>query len=609
MPMFLEQLYLTDNALTDIRALEDLRYLRELRISGNSVASVDSLAQADRLMYLHLDDNEVSDLSPLNFKSLREVHFRNNAVKDVSPLLSGDKLLMVDMRRNPLGREGLDVASTLRDRGVTVLAGETVPYFPTMGGSREGFVRVINRSPRAGDVFIEAVDDAGVRVAPVRLAVGARRAVHFSSGDLEGGNAAKGLSHGIGRPRVGDWRLELVSPLDVEVLSYIRTEDGFVTAMHDVASGDVLPFFNPGSNQRQRSILRTVNTEAERAKWVTGGYDDSGKWYPMWGSITVRPGRALTRTAAALETRHRLGYGEWTRLGGYGEWTRLGDSQGKWRLRVRGFPWFAMSLLESPTGHLTNLSTTPANSVRLEQGGHRHRVPLFPAAGGDAAGFVRVINQSQSPGKVAIVAVDDHGDRVGPVELTLRPGRTAHFNSEDLETGSAAKGLSSGVGGGHGDWRLELSSTLDLMVLSYIRTGDGFVTSMHDLAPRSDDGHLWIPFFNPGANRNQVSHLRLANWGEAAARVTITGTDDRGRSPGGAVRVTIPAGAARQFTAAQLETGNADGLSGALGDGAGKWRLRVATSEEVDAMSLLSLPTGHITNLSTTPRYPRREHR
>ena len=42
-------------------------------------------------------------------------------------------------------------------------------------------------------------------------------------------------------------------------------------------------------------------------------------------------------------------------------------------------------------------------------------------------------------------------------------------------------------------------------------------------------------------------------------------------------------------------------LQGALGDGAGKWRLTVESSEPILAMSLLASPTGHLTNLSTAP--------
>ena len=587
---WLRYLYLTDNSISDIAPLANQNPI-ELQLDGNSVTSLAPLSGMRVLEYLHVNDNEVADLSPVNFHSLRELLVRNNAVQDLSPLLNGGELLMVDVRRNPLADDALAVLDALRERRVTVLAGETVPYFPAAGGNRQGFVRVVNRSDADGHVFIEAVDDAGVRAGPLRMDVGARQAAHFNSTDLEYGSAAKGLSGGVGAPTAGDWRLEVISALDVEVLSYIRTEDGFVTAMHDVAADAMAPFFNPGSNRNQRSILRVVNTEAEPAKWTTGGYADDGKWHPMAGSLLVRPQHALTLTAQALEDEHGVG-----------------DGRGKWRLRLRGFPWFAMSLLESPTGHLTNLSTTPANATPLEDGATLHRLPLFPAAGGARQGFARVINRSfTSSGEVVIEAVDDAGTRSGPVRLMLRPRQAVHFNSADLENGNAAKGLDGAVGVGEGDWRLEFTSELDLTVLAYARTEDGFLTSLHDVAPREEDGALWIPFFNPGSNRNQASHLRLMNWGDAPAEVRITGIDDAGRSPGDAVRVTIPAQAARQFTAAQLETGNVEGLSGALGDGQGKWRLRVATSEEVDAMSLLSLPTGHMTDLSTTPRHPPRD--
>ena len=49
-----------------------------------------------------------------------------------------------------------------------------------------------------------------------------------------------------------------------------------------------------------------------------------------------------------------------------------------------------------------------------------------------------------------------------------------------------------------------------------------------------------------------------------------------------------------------LESG-AEGLDGALGDGAGKWQLMIESDSPVAAMSLLRSPTGHLTNLSTAP--------
>ena len=246
-----------------------------------------------------------------------------------------------------------------------------------------------------------------------------------------------------------------------------------------------------------------------------------------------------------------------------------------------------------------------------------HRVPLFPSASDPAReGFVRVINLSDREGEVSVIAIDDAGWRSGEVVLTLGAGAVAHFNSDDLEQGNANKGLSGGIGAaGQGDWRLELASDLDLGVLAYIRTEDGLLTAMHDVVARGLIGHR-VAIFNPGANRNQKSLLRLINPGAEAAEVSITGIDDSGAKStsesGGLVRITLPAGGARTLSAAELEaesnrahavppTEVAGPLTGELGDGTGKWQLLVMSEKPVVAMNLLVSPTGHLTNLSTAP--------
>ena len=55
------------------------------------------------------------------------------------------------------------------------------------------------------------------------------------------------------------------------------------------------------------------------------------------------------------------------------------------------------------------------------------------------------------------------------------------------------------------------------------------------------------------------------------------------------------------LTAQVLEAGT--GLDGRLGDGAGKWRLTVASNVDIQVMSLLRSPTGHLANLSTVPMH------
>ena len=187
-----------------------------------------------------------------------------------------------------------------------------------------------------------------------------------------------------------------------------------------------------------------------------------------------------------------------------------------------------------------------------------HTVAFFPSAS-DAfrAGLARVINHSGEAGEVRMDVFDDEGESYGPVALALDAGAAVHFTSDDLESGNAAKGLPGAIGPGEGDWRLELSSELDIEVLSYVRTGDGFLTAMHDTAP-SEGGRHRIAFFNPGSNASQVSRLRLVNPGEEAAEVSIVGVDDEGTSPGSEVTTTIPAGASRTYTAVELESGGED---------------------------------------------------
>ena len=228
-----------------------------------------------------------------------------------------------------------------------------------------------------------------------------------------------------------------------------------------------------------------------------------------------------------------------------------------------------------------------------------HTLPYVPPALSQSLqGFVRILNQSDRAGTVSIRAVDDTGREFGPVSLSIAAKSARHFNSTDLERGNRRKGLSGGVGEGSGSWRLVLDTTLDIQPLAYIRTADGFVTSLHDVIAADEAGRYFVPFFNPGSNQNQASMLRLVNPQSIAAEVTIDGTDDRGGSPASKVRLSIPAGGARTLTVQDLEA-SASGFTGRFGKGSGKWRLSVTADRPIHVVNLLRSPTGHLANLST----------
>ena len=466
-----------------------------------------------------------------------------------------------------------------------------VPLLSAAGepNAGQGFVRLVNYGDIAGDVIIEAFDDAGVRRGPVTLSLGARETRHFNAKDLQDGNAEKGLSGGIGAPTEGAWRLALATRLDVRVLAYMRTDDGLLTSLHDLApqrgGTHRIATFYPGRSQRLASKLRLINPGSESAVVSIRGFDDEGDEGDDVVDLTIAPGAAAMRTAQELEE------------GG------LGTGQGKWRLEITADrPVWAMSLLDSPTGHRTNLSTVPANVVTAN-GVASHQVPLLPPYGGAAdastshnrvtrLGFVRVANRSDESAVVTVTAFDeDESTSHRAVTLTVAAGKTTQFNSRDLQAGNAAKGLSGGVGVGVGNWRLRLDAEQDIQVLAYVRTSDGLLASLHDVVPATGNRHE-VAIFNPGRDAMPRSTLRLINTGAERATVTIAGIDDQGNSAAANVVVSVEPRSAAEFSARQLEE---DGL----GPGTGKWRLTVASDRTIAAMSLLETPAGHLTNLST----------
>ena len=369
--------------------------------------------------------------------------------------------------------------------------------------------------------------------------------------------------------------------------------------------------FNPGSNTRQVSRLLLVNPSRETVTVTVKGTDDRGEEGDRPVTVTLSANEAETLTAQQLEYRG------------------LGDGSGKWRLHVTATqPITVMSLLKSATGHLTNLSS----STEAEMEDHAYVtsqgtvygisgtvIPLFTAADSRNQSFARIINRSDGDGTVIVKATDDSGAVRGIFRVPIGANQVLHFNSDDLEYGNPDKGIA-GVGNGDGDWRLTIASrrtgirpfpnhllrSLDLQVLSYMRTRDGFLTALHDLV--YDTGHHQVPVFNPGSNMNQESVLRLISIApvrydgtprtNTVTTVTVKGVDDRGEEGDSPVTLTLRGNEAVMLTARQLEDMG-------LGDGSGKWRLLVSADNPVGVMSIMRTVTGHLTNLSYLPETER----
>lgn len=111
-----------------------------------------------------------------------------------------------------------------------------------------------------------------------------------------------------------------------------------------------------------------------------------------------------------------------------------------------------------------------------------------PAGNSTAQSFVRVINQSNTEGRVTIVGVDDAGVSRGPVSFILGAQQSMQVNSNDLEAGNTAKGLVGSLGDGTGKWRLFVTGEFSGMVVQSLNRNatDGTVTNLTDADTRGE---------------------------------------------------------------------------------------------------------------------------
>ena len=469
--------------------------------------------------------------------------------------------------------------------GMSVLGAgsvHTVPYLPAASSEgHAGLVRIESRSEFSGEVRVVAVDDAGRRVEAGALTLGSRSAVEFEASALESGDASLGLA-GTG-PGEGDWRLELSTELDIEARAYARSE-GFVTALHDsiLVSDEVeLSFFNPGSEMDRRSVLRLANAGGEPARVTVLGVDDGGS---SGGSVTVELGawEARSYTATELEGGSAAG------LTG-----SLGDGEGRWRLTLsaRSGSAYATNLLLDGSGVL---SSVPGGMSR----GSLHRVSLFPSAsdGEGRRGLVRVVNRTAESAHVGIEAFDATDRSYERLELALEGQASSQFDSADLEQGAAENGLSESTGPGEGDWWLELSSESEIEVLSHVDTASGPLSALRGTAGSETAGGMRYEALLRGGS----GELRLLNAGGEPVTVLLSGVDDAGSS-GGEAELALEPWAVRTLTASQLAEGGED-IRGALGAGAGNWRVTLDADGEIDVLSLVRGTGGMLSDVSRRGR-------
>ncbi|MBV1906309.1 MAG: S8 family serine peptidase [Pseudomonadales bacterium] len=472
-------------------------------------------------------------------------------------------------------------------------------YFvnPASNLTQQTFIRFINNTDTANAVEVRGIDDTGdaAPLGVLRLDIPPQASIQLNAQDLELGNSSKGTMGQLGNG-AGKWQLSVGSSAALEIMSLIRTPDGFLTSLTEIVAPQGMVnkvfFANPASNSLQQSFLRVVNTTAETGLVTVSAIDDNGNAAPE-GTVTFNLGPNESKNFNS--TDYESGNPEKGISGSFG------DGEGKWHLSITSSLDLAvMSLIRSPDGFLTNLS-----SVVDEDSFGVHRVYMVSSAANTSQqSFLRIINASASEGSINISAIDDMGNPApgGDIDFTLDALKAIQLNAGELESGNVDKGLFSGLGVGDGRWTLTVTSSLTLQVMNLIRTPDGFVTNMSSLATGNTNLVRDAYIFNPASNQSQRSFLRIINKSNSSGVVDIQGVDDLGNSST-AVSLAINAGAAVEILSEDLEFGNAGaGVFGALGNGSGKWRLSISADVEIEVMSLLDTTSGFLTNLSTTTR-------
>ena len=505
-------------------------------------------------------------------------------------------------------------------------AAKVVPYFPlSSDGAAQGMLRITNHSNARGTVEVQGIDDTGARHPPNVFALGPRETRGISAAQLLACTADEESELSLGGNQGERWWLSLVTTLDIEALSYLRTKDGITAPLHQTARSIrrsdggfsyQVPFFNPGNEHSQISHLRLVNPSDQEVDVQIASRDDAGGMAGGEVRLSLPGGAARWLSAGELESGAcEDGGTDCGIISG-----KLGTGQGRWRLSATAMSGDlqVLSLLTSASAQPTNVSA----SSDIKRG--THHLPLFlpvPDANDEPPGLARIINHTDASGTVEIKGIDHTGAPHGPVSLAIGAHATVHLSSADLESGNPSKGLPEGLGDGSGHWRLQLDTQLEIEVLAYAHVRDRIITPLHEVAAsiRGEEGEAshFVPFFNPGRNLINVSWLHLSNSGQEEAEVTVEGMDSSGTTaPKGVVSFTLPAGHSCALSAQALESGRPESASdtctgeqfafgGRFGSGTGKWSLFVtAAGGDLQVMSLLHGVTGHLANLSSTNRTP-----
>lgn len=96
-------LYMDNNQVSDLTPLSGLTKLETLQLNNNQISNLGSLSGLTNLKYLVMDNNQVSDLTPLSdLTNLEMLQLNNNQISDFSPLSNATNLWALVINNNQI---------------------------------------------------------------------------------------------------------------------------------------------------------------------------------------------------------------------------------------------------------------------------------------------------------------------------------------------------------------------------------------------------------------------------------------------------------------------------------------------------------------------------
>lgn len=99
----LRSIWLDNNEITDLSPLKDLKLIQQLMLKNNQIKDIKPIAGLVMIQHLDLEKNQISDISPIaKFDNMKSLYLGDNQIKDLSVVAQFKKIWSLYVPGNPI---------------------------------------------------------------------------------------------------------------------------------------------------------------------------------------------------------------------------------------------------------------------------------------------------------------------------------------------------------------------------------------------------------------------------------------------------------------------------------------------------------------------------